>query len=127
MTCVPLRMAKGSALLQGLKSARSLLAMRNISCKSASIDSALDADIAPYPRIRAGRQSSNVTYIWVTYDAVIDLKWRELYELIGLILWAGCHFNQGANRLRVSLAITHNLLNHVFAVCCLQLHLLSGL
>src|SRR5262249_39269502 len=65
---------------QELRNPRSELAMRSISCRSASTDSAVDAAIAPYPRIRSGRESSKVTHIWDASDA----KMRRRFFFEGL-------------------------------------------
>ena len=54
---------------QEFKSALSLLATRNNSCRSASRDSALETGMAPYPLIRAGRVSSKASHIWDASEA----------------------------------------------------------
>jgi hypothetical protein len=63
---------------QEFRSALSLWATSNNSCKSASSDWALEIGIAPYPRIRAGRLSSKATHIWETSAA--KMRRRFFFE-----------------------------------------------
>ncbi len=63
---------------QEFRSALSLLATRNNSCKSVSSNSALGGAMAPYPRIRAGRVSSKASHIWDASDA--KTRRRSLFE-----------------------------------------------